>query len=414
MSKLSRRIIFTVLAMILAMAVVLVATSTVMMKSHSDSILLDQAETGIKVLEYNIEAQIDRVAAIHTGWGAVGTDANALLNNDFSGVETRWIAQADSEFDYCAIFDTNGNIVWKTDNYNLSGIKSDYFSRALNGEELQGIYADTTIPLSCIYIGPAKTVEGSIVGVTVIGMDFANTKFIDGIKNRTGAEITICADNVRYSTTILDESGQRISGTKMADNIKTAVIDKGNSYMGKVDILGQSHYTQYDPIVGMNNNIVGAYFSGFSSESTDKAIATVILITIGIAVVVTVLMVILVFMSTSKLVDKPLREVGNIADTMYRGHLSVPDSQFRFNKDEMGDFAKKLTETKHTLSSYVQDISGVLNYMADGDFTQSSSASYVGDFAPIGESFKKIEDNLSDIIGSVNMAADDQIGRAHV
>ena len=72
--------------------------------------------------------------------------------------------------------------------------------------------------------------------------------------------------------------------------------------MGKVDILGQSHYTQYDPIVGMNNNIVGAYFSGFSSESTDKAIATVILITIGIAVVVTVLMVILVFMSTSKLV----------------------------------------------------------------------------------------------------------------
>lgn len=407
MSKLSRRIIFTVLAMILFMAVVLVATSTIMMKTHNDSILLDQAETGIKVLEYNVEAQINRVAAIHTAWGAVGTDANAIVNNDFSGVETRWSVQADSDYDYCALFDTNGNVVWKTDSYNLAEIKSDYFSRALGGEALKGIYADTTIPLSCIYIGPAKTVDGSIVGVTVIGMDFANTSFIDGIKSRTGAEITICADNVRYATTVLDDNGQRISGTKMSDNIKSVVLDKGESYLGKVDIQGQSHYTQYDPIIGMNNNIVGAYFSGFSSESTDKAISAVILITIGIAIVVAGIMVILVFTSTSKLVDKPLREVGNITDTMYRGHLSVPDSQFRFNKDEMGDFAKKLTETKHTLSSYVNDISGVLNYMAEGDFTQSSSASYVGDFAPIGASFKKIEENLSDIIGNVNTAADD-------
>ena len=407
MSKLSRRIIFTVLAMILFMAVVLVATSTIMMKTHNDSILLDQAETGIKVLEYNVEAQINRVAAIHTAWGAVGTDANAIVNNDFSGVETRWSVQADSDYDYCALFDTNGNVVWKTDSYNLAEIKSDYFSRALGGEALKGIYADTTVPLSCIYIGPAKTVDGSIVGVTVIGMDFANTSFIDGIKSRTGAEITICADNVRYATTVLDDNGQRISGTKMSDNIKSVVLDKGESYLGKVDIQGHSHYTQYDPIIGMNNNIVGAYFSGFSSESTDKAISAVILITIGIAIVVAGIMVILVFTSTSKLVDKPLREVGNITDTMYRGHLSVPDSQFHFNKDEMGDFAKKLTETKHTLSSYVNDISGVLNYMAEGDFTQSSSASYVGDFAPIGASFKKIEENLSDIIGNVNTAADD-------
>ena len=75
--------------MILAMAVVLVATSTVMMKSHSDSILLDQAETGIKVLEYNIEAQIDRVAAIHTGWGAVGrTYVNAGQRNSCIGINT--------------------------------------------------------------------------------------------------------------------------------------------------------------------------------------------------------------------------------------------------------------------------------------------------------------------------------------
>ena len=130
MSKLSRRIIFTVLAMILFMAVVLVATSTIMMKTHNDSILLDQAETGIKVLEYNVEAQINRVAAIHTAWGAVGTDANAIVNNDFSGVETRWSVQADSDYDYCALFDTNGNVVWKTDSYNLAEIKSDYFSRA--------------------------------------------------------------------------------------------------------------------------------------------------------------------------------------------------------------------------------------------------------------------------------------------
>lgn len=406
MSKLSKRIILTILTMIVIMAIVLVATSTVMMKSHSDSILLDQAESGINVLEFNIDSQTDRLAAIHTAWKAVGTGANAIVTNDFSGIETRWAAQKSSDYDYCALFDLDGNIVWKTESYALSGINTDDFRRATNGEAVQGIYKDSNVPLSCFYIAPITTAEGEKVGVTVIGMDLRNTDFIDGIKERTGAEITICAGDTRIATTIVS-NGQRIVGTKMSAQVKAAVIDGGVAYTGRVDIVGQDHYTEYDPIKDINGDVVGAYFSGFSTAPTDKAIAMVIIITIVVAVVITLIMVFLVVFAMSKQIDKPLREAVNIADAMYRGHLSVPDSQFHFGNDEMGDFARKLTETKHTLHSYVNDISTVLSYMADGDFTQSSNASYVGDFEPIGKSFKKIEENLSGIIGSVNLAADD-------
>lgn len=406
MSKLSRKLILTMLIMIIIMAVVLVATSTIMMKNHSDSVLLDQASSGIRVLEYNVEAEITRLAAIHTAWAAAGTGGNAIVNKDFSKIDTRWEAQSTSEYDYCAIMDAEGNIVWKTANYNLSPLSSADFQAALNGGKVSGIYADANVPLSAICIAPSKTVDEEIVGVTVIGMDLANTEFVDEIKERTGAETQISAGSVRYSTTIVID-GKRATGVTIPDLIKQTCLDKEEVFVGKVAIDGQMHYVEYNPIEDIYGKVVGTYCTAFSSAPTDKAIATVIIITVIVAVVITAIMIFMVVLSMSKQIDKPLREASVITDAMYRGHLSIPDSQFNFANDEMGEFARKLTETKHTLNSYVHDISEVLTYMADGDFTQSSGVTYVGDFEPIGKAFKKIEDNLSDIIGSVNNAADD-------
>lgn len=406
MSKLCRKIITVVLAMILIMVVILVATSAIMTKNHTDSIMLDEAVSGIKVLEYNVETQIDRLQAIATAWSGAQTDASAILTGDFANVQYLWKKQRDSKYDFCAILNMSGEVLWSSDNYSLTGIDQEAFEKALSGDTVTGIYSDNGNSLSCIYMGPAvTTTAGKIFGVTVMGMDLANVNLLDDLKERIGAELTVCIGGTRYATTIT-ENGERISGTAISESIAEKVLG-GETYTGIANINGQKHYSQYEPLVDMNGDIVGAYFSGFSSAESDSAMLGVILIMVVLGVVICAVMVVLVLLSISKLVDKPLREVSKITDSMYRGELSIADSKFNFANDEMGDFAHKLTETKHTLSSYVGDISGVLAYMAEGDFTRSSAVNYIGDFEKIGQSFIKIEEKLSEIIRSVNTAADD-------
>ena len=71
----------------------------------------------------------------------------------------------------------------------------------------------------------------------------------------------------------------------------------------------------------------------------------------------------------------------------------------------MGDIAENLTEAKHTLSSYVDDISRVLSQMGTGDFSAQPSMEYVGSFEEINRSFRSIKETLSNVILSMNSSA---------
>ena len=113
----------------------------------------------------------------------------------------------------------------------------------------------------------------------------------------------------------------------------------------------------------------------------------------------------LLFGVMKKLVRKPVAEVVNICGQLRSGKLNAPDSAFRFSGDEMGDIAENLTEAKHTLSSYVDDISRVLSQMGTGDFSAQPSMEYVGSFEEINRSFRSIKETLSNVILSMNSSA---------
>lgn len=89
-----------------------------------------------------------------------------------------------------------------------------------------------------------------------------------------------------------------------------------------------------------------------------------------------------------------------------KGSLSAPDSNFEFYNDELGDFSKELTEAKHILSDYVDDIKSSAICMADGDFSRYSNLDYVGDFKQIKESFFNLNANMKNLITNVTASAE--------
>ncbi|MGN0650666.1 MAG: methyl-accepting chemotaxis protein [Oscillospiraceae bacterium] len=398
MSKISKKILIVVGALILSMALIILFTSITMSKLHNDSIMSERATAGINVLKNDIGVQVTRLAEITEQQAMYAAAESAAAGTVGSDIDAVWNKAKGTDKDYAAVLDASGKVVWKSENCSLSD--SD-LSQILSGISKDGVVRhEETL---CIEHLTSIQSGGSII----IGMNLDETSFLDDVKKQTGAEVTIFQGNTRYATTVVNEAGDRVVGTTMSAEVEKCVINEHENYMGTADILGQKHYVNYEPLYDINNFQVGAYFSGFSSAESDAMFGTILLVSIGITVVVIVIAAVLLFLLLRNMVEKPIIEANNIAELMSRGELSAPDTNFKFGNDEIGDFARRLEGTKHDLSSCITDISNVLSQMAAGDFSSSSSMEYIGDFAKINESFKSIEKNLHNVISGINASADD-------
>ena len=88
--------------------------------------------------------------------------------------------------------------------------------------------------------------------------------FVDGLKNATGLETSIYADNQISATTLVSvDNKSRLIGIKEEDpKIKTQVLDKAESYTGSIDIINTPYFATYLPLLDVDDNPVGMLFVG--------------------------------------------------------------------------------------------------------------------------------------------------------
>ncbi len=97
-----------------------------------------------------------------------------------------------------------------------------------------------------------------------IEQDFSK---IDNFVNNMNLQATVFVKSkeqfVRIMTSILDEKGERATGTLLDSSGEAyRALSSGKSYIGEADILGKAYITKYSPIEDGNGNIVGCYFVG--------------------------------------------------------------------------------------------------------------------------------------------------------
>lgn len=404
MSKITKKILLAVTVALTAIVAIVVTVSVVVSKKHSNAVMMSQVTVGVGVLENDVRVQIDRLKEIALSWSGEGVDYTAVTGKKLEKVNERWAKSKGTDYDFACVCDLGGNVIWKTDNFNLS---SSRINEVVKGGAISGIFTDKNVPLSLQYMGPVLYVEtGEIVGTMLVGMDMRASEYLDNVKSQTTAEVSIFSDKTRYATTLVDESGKRAIDLPMADNIYQRVVKEGGEYVGQATLFGQNHFVNYQPMKDYDGNIVGAYFSGLSSAETDKSFGSIIIVSAIMAVVCLAIIDLIMIAFIRKIVGKPIAESNRIAEEMRTGQLSTPDSTFTFGDDEIGHFAKKLEDAKHTLRDYIADISRQLSMMADGDFSGEPNMAYVGDFVKIEESFRQIRDNLSVVIQHIASSAD--------
>ena len=379
----------TVISCIAAvMAAISMALVTIIVfMSFVRTIQEDETATGINVLAAEVEGDIDEMGDVAELF--VASSDGQTSNTDY---DSFWAANKPNANSYAAYIN-GGAVAWSSEGFPLG---ESAVERITNGE-IKGIMADS----DKLYTVYGLKVEN---GALVVCIDLNGSEYVDSVKAKTGAELTLFCGDTRYNTTLINSSGERNIGTQMDGGIWQQV-QGNNTYIGKTVIGGTNYYVNYTPMVDYSGEVVGAYFAGYITAKADGELIKSILVSLGVLIIVCSGIAVLLFRVMKKLVRKPVAEVVNICGQLRSGELNAPDSAFRFSGDEMGDIAENLTEAKHTLSSYVDDISRVLSQMGTGDFSAQPSMEYVGSFEEINRSFRSIKETLSNVILSMNSSA---------
>lgn len=154
--------------------------------------------------------------------------------------------------------------------------------------------------------------------------------------------VTVFMDDVRISTNVLDENGHRAVGTRVSDEVYSAVVEGGRRWLDRAFVVTHKYLTGYEPIRTIDGKIVGILYVGILeqpfSDMTVRIVVGFILVIIFGAVLAFVFSVILTG-SIVKPITEMLTATRKMADGQL-GHEVTPDKTIR----ELNQFAKSFND----------------------------------------------------------------------
>lgn len=210
-------------------------------------------------------------------------------------------------------------------------------------------------------------------------------ELVDNIKEASDIDITIFYGNIRYMTSLLDSSDNRMIGTRAGDEVVKEVIENGNEYFSKnVDVYGEKYFGYYIPLYNNEGTPVGMVFAGIPQADAKAQILRILLVMVGIVLATAVLAAIFLVFIVRRLVQA-LRKGSVALEQVAHGDLNVElDKAVLKRKDEIGNISRAIMRLKEELSGTIaviktqsDELNGAAAYLQNRTAETSDSLSQV-------------------------------------
>lgn len=171
---------------------------------------------------------------------------------------------------------------------------------------------------------PLQDENGEPIGAVVTAYLFNNDfTLVDRIKQVAGVDtVTIFFGDLRVSTNVPDESGNRAVGTRISQEVHDVVLVEGQDYKGEAFVVKEPFITRYTPLRNHSGEIVGSLYVGARLASFRALIQTfnwlvalIALLSIGLAAVIAV--------PISRIITRPISILVDANQRLAKGDLSI-------------------------------------------------------------------------------------------
>lgn len=344
-NSISKKIsIVTVIFIAIFIGAVFATINLTVGKVLSENIVEDLTSKA-KVLNNNVE-ELKTKALKATEW-VQGSPRliMAYENNDRQeALKVGQLALKSLGLDYLVMTDTNGNVFIRAHepaSYDDSISKQVNIQKALKGESSVGIEEGAVVKYSIRAGAPLKDDDGNIIGAISLGYVLSNNDFVNLQKKLFGCDATIFFGDTRIATTIVDEAGKNIVGSKLDNRVITeTVLKNGKQFQGEAIIQNSSYFVVYSPIIDVSGKPTGMLFLG---QKADIISIMAKQLTKNQGIVLVILGIMLVFcivLFVRQLVVKKVLFITNIFKEVAEGHGDLTKRVPINSKDEIGDLSE--------------------------------------------------------------------------
>ena len=323
-------------------------------------------------LQAEISTRARIIASANDVIGAITTKNNTALYES--------LRELGEGVDTVMVTDASGNVLMRThsDKKGDNVLNQSIVSNTLTTGIGKGTIAKgATVGLSTRGSAAIKDFNGKIIGVVVCGHDLSNPKYVDDVKSSTNSEATIFDGDTRLMTTITDEKGNRVVGTKATEVVVNTVINQKKNYGLKITLFGRDYFACYSPFI-VENEVIGMLFTGVLVDEVMAQRKTLMNTVLTVGIVCGILCVLSVIAFSTIAVSKPLAIVvetlkkGEDGDMRARSNIAREDEIGVVSKavdhffGEMQKVVKNIRTNSDTLAGASEELSGVSKQLSNG------------------------------------------------
>ncbi len=299
-------------------------------------------------------------------------------------------------FSYLRIADSNGSWIYETQMKGSSRL-SDLFAASVSGEPRTGVEifsaqdleaeslilakgvilplvetprarpTDRTIEdrgmmIRAVY--PVRTADGRVLAVLDGGVLLNNNfNFVDAIRDLVYGKgslpegsigtVTVFLDDVRISTNVPVRPGERALGTRVSNEVRTRVLDRGETWIDRAFVVNAWYISSYEPIIDFNGNRIGMLYAGFLEDpfrlALWRALATLVLmflVLMGLSALLAI--------RGARLIIGPIEAMNRVVRATRAGdNARVGPVQSR---DELGELAREFDSMLDLLNQRSREI----------------------------------------------------------
>lgn len=191
---------------------------------------------------------------------------------------------------------------------------------------------------------------------------------LDTIKEQKDYDITLFWGDTRVLTTLKNEDGERITGTKADEKVTEQVLNQGLPYFNqKFKVNGVESYVGYEPLQNPDGKVVGMIFVGYPRAAGEKQIDQTIksMLIVSFAFLVVFLVIAILFVN---IITKAIKSLTGKVTALSEGDLNVEVKVTGINKkNEIG----RLTDN---INALIDKLKGIVNGIQDDSEVLSDKA----------------------------------------
>lgn len=367
-------------------------------------VLDDRVTKAVLALEKDMEDRRVALASSLRWFERSGRAVQVLTAGDQKGaVELGQLAQASFGTDSFVLTDAKGRVLgWAEDpgraGDSLAGLPT--VAAALAGKASTSLEADSATSLSLRGATPVYDGKNALVGVVSTGILLSSNAYVDRLKSLLGAEVTIFGGDTRLVTTLKDEAGNRLAGTRLGNPlIEKQVLQDGQPYYGTNRIRNVPYSSVYLPLTDDGGKVVGMTFAGLSLALVEANTWTLTLTSVGLSLIILVLTALFLLLYLQRQLIGPLVATAGDLEMMSEGREPRVDAARSGRSDEIGTMSRSL----EALAAYLRDGGAVATEISRGNLAVRPRAA--GPEDKFGLAFASMATELNVLIRQIRQSS---------